>query len=67
MEKHEKKVVLKPKIPAKIEEPPPAKGTVLSQRNMIPFVLMAVSMPSVCVLPVFCQHRCIDIYAESSP
>lgn len=55
VEKHEKKMVLKPKIPAKVEAPPPAKGTVPPQRNTVPFVSVAVSLCSICVLPEFCQ------------
>lgn len=58
---------MKPKIPAKIEEPPPAKGIVLYQKtNMMTFVLIAISMPSVWMLPEFCEHICINIFAEYS-
>lgn len=39
-------MVPKPKVPVKIEEPPPAKGTILFQRNGIPFTLIVI-MPLV--------------------
>lgn len=39
-EKLEKKIVPKPKLPSKREEPPPAKGTISPQRK--PFILIAL-------------------------
>lgn len=58
-----KKIVPKPKTPAKIEEPPPAKGTILSRSNGIPFVLIAIIMPLVWITAsVLSAYTCKHFY-----
>lgn len=58
-EKHEKKIIPKPKVPAKIEEPPPTKGMVLSHICVILSILTYIIMP-LCITKVLsgfvCKH-----------